>query len=125
MNTNISDAENKILNVSSLVDASVHNIKIGEVENKTLNVNGWVKKPYYDPKIKYIETKYFTNFDYSKKYEWHIWGEDKTKKLVDKPGLSWIITKLGANAQLKGEQEKITKILKYNSSYFLIMIFFW
>ena len=44
MNKKISEVENKIPNVSSLVTTAVLNTKIGEVENKIPDVSSLVKK---------------------------------------------------------------------------------
>ena len=45
LNTNISEAENKIPNTSGLVNTTVLNAKIGEVENKIPNHNKYITTP--------------------------------------------------------------------------------
>ena len=49
-----------------MVTATVLNTKISEFENKIPDVSGLVEKPDNDAKITDIERKYFTTSDYNK-----------------------------------------------------------
>ena len=126
-NTEIGEVENRIPDVSGLVNTAVPNAKIGEVENKILFVSGLVKKKVYDTKILHIEGKYFTTSDY--KFMSDILdAKIKGKELVDKSNISSLVKNSDVNlklktsatkAELKAEQDKIVKLQSHLLSYFL------
>ena len=62
MNTEISKGESKVPDISGLVTTNALNTKTGEAENKIPDVSGC------NAKISDTEKKYFTNFDYKRKY---------------------------------------------------------
>ena len=64
------------------------NTKIGEVENKILDVSPLVNKTDYNAKISDVEKKYVTISGYNK------FKKDKRKKIVDKSNISNLIKML-------------------------------
>ena len=94
---------------------TVLNTKISEAENKISNVSGLVKKSDYDTKVTDIEGKYFTTSDYNKfksdirdakiKQEWlvnkfHIFNHVKDSNINKK------IATLATKLELKAEKNK-------------------
>ena len=77
---NIGNVENKIPDVSGLVNTAVVSTKIGVVGNKVPSVSGSVKKAAYDTKTSEIEEKYFTTADYDKLAHGTLDAKTKKKK---------------------------------------------
>ena len=63
----ISDVENKIPDTCGLVTTAIFNTKKGKVENKILDFSGSVKKTKNNAKVSDIEKKCFTTSDYNKR----------------------------------------------------------
>ena len=115
----------KIPDVSGLMTTTVVNTKIGKVEKKIPNFSDLIKKADYNAKISDIEENYFTTSEYikftSKIFETKI----KEKELVDKCNISKsrknsdLKGKFATLVDLKAEQDKIVKLLVFDSGYFL------
>ena len=104
---------------------TVVNTKIGKVEKKIPNFSDLIKKADYNAKISDIEENYFTTSEYikftSKIFETKI----KENELVDKCNISKsrknsdLKGKFATLVDLKAEQDKIVKLLVFDSGYFL------
>ena len=127
LNTKLSEVENKIPDVSGLVNAPVLSAKIREVENKIPDVSGLVKETDFDAKISDIEVKYLTASDYNKYMSDILSTKIIEKGLVDKSSISNLkknsdlntkVATLATKAELKTEQDKIVKFQAFDSSCF-------
>ena len=85
-----------------------------------------LKKTDYNAKISDTESKYFTTADYNKCTTQTLDAKIKQKELVDKFAIDGFISNailnkkvaiLATNVELKAEQDKITKLQAFDSSY--------
>ena len=96
------------------------------VKNKIPNVSNLVKKTAYDAEILDIKFKYFTTTNYNRFTNEKIDLKIKLKELANKFDIAGFIDNsdfnkkvatLATKAELKAEQDKITKLEKFYSSY--------
>ena len=85
--TTITKTEGKRPNVTGLGSTGVFNA----VENKIPDISNLVNKTGYDPKITDIEYKYFTTSDYKKFTNEIIFNKTKEEELVKKSNISGFI----------------------------------
>ena len=93
------------------------------VENKIADVSSLVKKTDYDAKISDIQSKYIATADYNKFTKNIVDNNIKTKNLVDKAAIAGFINNaqldrklatLATKAELKAEQDRITKLQAFD-----------
>ena len=122
-NTKFSEIEGIIPCNSDLAATSA----LTAVENKIPDVRNLVKKTDYIQKISDIENKYITTADYNKFTKDIVANQIKSKKFVNEFDISGFINNaqldrkvatLAIKAELKAEQDKITKLQAFDSSYF-------
>ena len=96
------------------------------VKNKIPNVSNLVKKTAYDAEILDIKFEYFTTTNYNRFTNEKIDLKIKLKELANKFDIAGFIDNsdfnkkvatLATKAELKAEQDKITKLEKFYSSY--------
>ena len=94
---------------------------------KVPNVRNLVKKTDYEAKISDNESKHITTADYNKFTNDSIANRIKDEGLINKPAIAGFIKKVDLNkktgtlatkTELKVEQNKITKLRAFDSSYF-------
>ena len=120
----ISDIESKISSIIGLATTAA----LTAIKNKIPDVSNLVKKTDYNAKILDIKYRYFTTADYNKfTTNQTLDAKIKPKELFDKSAIAGFTNNAGLNkkvetlarkAELKAEQNKITKWQAFNSSYF-------
>ena len=122
-NAKIKEIEGKIPRISGLATTTVSTA----VEIKIPNVNNLVKKTGYDTEILDIKSKYFATAAYNRFTNEKLDLKIKQKQLVNKFDIAGFIgssilnkkvATLATKAELKAEQDKITKLEAFDSSYF-------
>ena len=99
------------------------------VENRIHYVSNLVKEGDNDPKILVIEFKYFTTDDYNKFASQTLDAKIKQKALLTKSDISNLVKSINLDKnvatlatkeksrELKPEQDQLTKLQAFNSSY--------
>ena len=125
-NTKITKIESRTPSISGLATITA----LTAVENKISDVSNQFKKKKktdYDAKISDIESKYITTADYNKFTKNIVDNNIKSRNLVDKSAIARSINNddldrkvatLVTKAELTAEQDKITKLQAFDSSYF-------
>ena len=124
-NTKITKIESRTPSISGLATITA----LTAVENKISDVSNKFKKKKktdYDAKISDIESKYITTADYNKFTKNIVDNNIKSRNLVDKSiarsinndDLDRKVATLVTKAELTAEQDKITKLQAFDSSYF-------
>ena len=122
-NAKITETEGKIHGFTGLATSAALNA----VENKIPDVINLVKEKDYDAKILNIESKYLTTDDCNTFTSQALDPKIKQKELGDKSAIAGFIktadldkksVTLAKKTEFKAEQDKILKLLAFDSSYF-------